>query len=58
MVLAVVIGVSIWKVHKQRKRKKGTESKDQTLLASRQSHESRQQSCLCWPTYKRVISNV
>ena len=56
--LAIVVGVSTWWVHKQRKCRKDTKSKDQTLLASRRLHESRQRSYWCWPTYKRVISNV
>ena len=57
-VLAIVIGVLTWWVHKQRRCRKDTKSKDQTLLASHRSQESRQQSCLCWPTYKRVTSNM
>ena len=58
VIIAIVVGVLIWWVRKQRKCRKDTESKDQTLLLSRRSHESRQQPCLCWPAFKRVISVV
>ena len=58
MVLALVVGVLTLWLHKQRKCKKDAKSKNQTLLDPRRSHVSRQQSFLCWPTYKHVISNV
>ena len=45
MVLAIVVVVVPWWVHKRRKRRKDITSKYQTSLASRQSHESWQQSC-------------
>ena len=56
MVLAILVGVLTWWVHKQKKCRKDSKSKDQTWLASRRSHESCQQHCLWWP--KRVISMV
>ena len=58
VVLVIGVGVLTWWLHKKRKCIKDSKSKDQTLLASRRLRESRQQSCLCWPTYECVISNV
>ena len=55
VVLAIVVVVVPWSVHKRRKRRKAITSEYQTLLASHQSHESWQQSCLRWPTYKCVV---
>ena len=58
MVLAIVVGDLTWWVHKQKKCRKDAKGKDQTLLLSSRSHEGRQQPCLCWPAFKRLISIV
>ena len=54
VVLAIVVVVPWW-VHKRRKRRRDITSKYQTLLASRRSHGSWEQSCLRWPTYECVV---
>ena len=55
VVLAIVVGFVSWWVHKRMKCRRDLASKYQRFLASRQSHESWQQSCLRWPTYECVV---